>query len=300
MVSSNWAALADSAIARVSQLDTGTLSPFALAYTASAVATRSPLGWSDPTAQSYLDRVWAARLTNADGSLKGWSSPLSSSIYTITVADHVGPVLVEACRSGQTWVDAATLLALGRTIMACPMTFSAGGWWPSYLITAANSTNVANITAACCMLLEQIKAAGVTVPPLSAGGNSSVSVALQFGRTIAAGYQVSSHNWAYNSLSTTQLNDADHLSLLAEASLTLLLPYGHHVGEHLMRTTYTGNGEISAPLGHMRFGGTAFGLPWADNWLSEAQAYQAAQVADSVRQAQIARWAARIAFAGAL
>jgi hypothetical protein len=289
----DWAQLADAAIERFAVVDDGGQMPFSYAYMASAVAARR--GWADPLAQAYLDEVWSLRLVNADGSLRGWNNvPGGLTVYTITVTDHVGPVLLEAYRSGAAGVSAQQVLDTARLVMATPRITAPTGWGLSYKVYSADSTNVYNLTGAAALFLEQVRAAGLVVPPYpSPGSTSADTLSMQLARTLSSTYQANTgHNWPYSSASGAP-NDADHLSLLAEAVQTTQPTLGRHVGLHLMQTAYAGDAD--AALGHLRLGGTPLGLPYADAWLAEAQAYYSAQQNSALRLAQIARWSARIA-----
>lgn len=289
---SDWAALAGSAIARFEQLDDGVQAPWSYAYMASAIAYRD--GWASPAAQSYLDGSWDERLTNPDGSLRGWSTTATGTIaYSISLVDHVGPVVAQAYASGQTAVTAQQVLDVARVLMATPRIVAASGWGISYLSQSASTTNVLNLTAGAALLLEQIRATGLAVP--AANGASAETLAMQLSRAVSSAYQANAHhNWPYSSADASP-NDCDHLGLLAEAALALQPALGRHVGAYLMQTAYSGPAEVNAALGHLRAGGTALGRPYADVWLPEALAYAAAQQNNPMRLAQIARWAARIA-----
>lgn len=283
---SGWAQLADQAIARFQAIDNGAQSPFSYAYMASAVARRQ--GWSSPLAQQYLAKVWSMRLTNTDGSLRGWgTSATGTTVYTITLADHIGPVLLEAWQSGQTTVTASDVVDVGELLVAAPRNWTAAGYCVSYLQYTASSDCVHNQNSAIVLLLEQMRAAGLFVY----GADYLVMQALR--REIAA-FLPASYNWPYSDTNSS-LNDADHNSLLAEAHTYLDSAIGRNVVVKIMGTSYSGASEVNSPLGHMRAGALGSqGCLKVDRWLAEAQAYYSANLSTPLRLAQVARWSARV------
>lgn len=278
---SGYGQLADTALARFGQIANGNTLSFPYAYAASASGLRN--GWgSDLTAQ-YLAEVRQRALWNNDGSLKGWPASATTTVsYTITLADHVGPVLLEAYENGAgspaEVLRVASLLAGGQK-------WASVGQCMSYLTLSLVKDCVHNANAATALFLENVRAAGLEVP----GVGDLVPAII---RQETYRYNSAARAWPYSD-TQTGIQDADHGSLSADAGMTLFPPIGRQAVEKLMTTAYSGAAEVNSPLGHLRAG--RFDCARTGNWLAEAQAYQAATANDAMRQAQIARWAAKIA-----
>lgn len=281
MPTDEYGALADTALARLTAIDDGAQLAFVYAYAASAAGARH--GWDNAVTVAYLDKVRSLRVAG------GWPANTTSNFYTITLADHVGPVLLEAYQHAA--ASSAEVMQVANLLIATPCTTTAAGQCVSYLTYSTSADCVHNQNAAVGLFLDHVRAAGLSV----AGADALVA---QITRREAAAYNPTARAWPY---SDTQqpISDADHTSLSAEAALTLSPAIGRQAVDKLMTTAYAGSTEVNSPLAHLRAG--AFDPARTGDWLAEAQTYQAGatQASSPTRQAQIARWAARIAVGGA-
>jgi hypothetical protein len=278
----DWGGLADSALSRFAAADNDHLTVFQYAYAAKAAADRH--GWDSPDAQAYLEKAKIQRLWNNDGSLKGY--PVSyggSAIYTVTLADHVGPVMLDAYLHGA--ATEQNVFEIANLLMKVP-TWTTVGKCVSYLVYSASADCVHNQNAAVASFLDSVRAANIWV-----SGSDALVGAIVRQETYTFNSTV--NLWPY-STTQTGIQDADHSALSAEAAIKLYPPIGRLTVKHIMVTTYTGAAEANSPLGHLRAGATDYGRAWIGNWYAEASAYLAAAT-DPTRFAQVARWSAAIA-----
>lgn len=308
--SDEWRARAEAALARFEATKTSSETPHALAYVAQVHAWLSPQGWQDPTARDYLDQVRAKR--NPDGGYglgftydfggDGTVNPANTT-YSVTIADHVGPTILDAFRAGV--VDRAEVKTLVDLLMSTPRIQSANsayGQCVAYSRSVYDNQSWAcihNVNAGVARFLIDANAAGV-----GAGGLQKLVVDIS--RREVFSYQPEIEGrlawWRY--ADTRSLNDADHNAYSAESVYYL----AHHVGREAayqhMVTAHSDNS--AAPLAHMRLvalpggpgswatdtdGPTTLWCVLGDQWMTEFDTF--VQSAASRQAAQAAYFAAR-------
>lgn len=291
-----WRAIAQRAFDRFDVLDAGgTLRAMTLAHAAQVAAWLSPSGWQDPAAQAYLDRLYATR--NPDG---GWglgfaydahndgSTNAANTTYTVTLAGHVGPVLLDAWRAGV--VPLADLQTVFQLVATAPRIDTAAGRCIAYSRDPDDARAgycVHNVNAGAAWFLWEAGNAGVApIPWWLVSGITR--------RTASAQSLESGRLGPYRDASATTPDDPDHASYTAESMLTLAPPVGYVSGYHLM-------GDTGYPVSHMlltaapRAPGGADWCVLGDRWLSEADAWVTASWSDAGRLAQAAYYATRAA-----
>lgn len=277
VATSDWGNLADLALTRLAAADDGRQTAFTYAYAASAAGNR--YGWDAPATTAYLAKVFALRLANG-----GWAATYGgTTVYTVTLADHVGPVLLEAYQGGADGVGAGDVSAVAVRLVSAAQWVTVGKC-VSYLIYSPSADCVHNQNSAVAAFLVSVREAGIMVP----GADALVA---QIVRRETYAFNGTVNGWPYSDTQSA-VQDADHGSLSAEAAMALYPPVGRLAITKIMSTTYAGASEINAPLAHLRAG--AFDCARADAFSAEAYAYLAAQ-SDPMRLAQVARWAARLA-----
>jgi hypothetical protein len=286
-----WGNLADDVIDRFAELDGGQQLPFHYAFMFSAVGQRQ--GWDSELAQHYLAKLKALKLYS-NGVFQGWTSFRGGTlVYSITLADHIGPCLLEAYLNGAPGVTAQDVIDIGVLLMNAPRSYTTLGWGISYLAHVKNTTNVLNLTAATAMFLKHCQQAGLDIP--ASNGSSADTFIMQLGKYFVQSYNPTVHNWPYSSIDPA-VNDCDHLSLLVEAATVLAPALARHVGVYVLLNNYPST-EPNRAFGHMRVGGLCpiLGVDLADSWLTEAQTYYGNRQNEIAYLPQIARWTARIA-----
>lgn len=305
MRSDDWGAIADTAIAGFEAADEGTETAHAYAYMLGAVARRS--GWADPRVAAYLEAVYTLR--NPDG---GWGLNMvydkfgdgsvnpATTTYTVTLADHVGPVLLDAFK--QDLVPAADISTIVGLLMSTQTFTFPTGKAVSYSrsandnITATNDRDVHNVSALTAWFLQQANAAGFN----STGLHKRI---VDLTRQLAYRYNPATAWWPYRGDQAPQ--DTDHNAAVAEAMyVSLSYPIGREAVYRHMTNALADN--AMAPIAHMRLAGLPGGPGsmsseepgvslWAvlgDDWLAEATLFVAAPPTNRAR-AQAAYWAAR-------
>lgn len=307
--SEQWAARAQTALGRFEATKGASETSHALAYAAQAYAWLSPQGWEDPTALAYLDQVRARR--NPDGgyglgyaydwSNDGTVNPAGTT-YTVTVADHVGPVLLDAYKAGA--ASRAEVQTLVSLLMSTPRIQSNSSVY-GQCIAYSRSPNdnlpwacVHNVSAGAARFLLDAAAAGI-------GATGLHKLVTDVTRREVYAYQPTIEGrqawWRY--ADTRQLNDADHNSYSAESMYHLSYAVGREAAYQHMVTEWADND--GAPLAHMRLtalpGGPASpdpsvpGTTWCelgDRWVDEFDQF-VASATTARRAAQAAYFAAR-------
>lgn len=297
-----WRTLAETALDRYETIAGPGETAHAVAFSAQAHAWLSPDGWANPTALARLDRVRGMR--NPDG---GWGVPFGydfaadgsvnppSTTYTVTLSDHVGPVLVDAYRHGA--ASRAEVKAVVDMLMAMPRIQSANsiyGQCVAYSKAPADQNPgyaVHNVNASVGRFLSDTNAAGV-----GAGGLAKLVVDITRRETFAYQPLIDGRQAWWRYMDTRALNDADHNSFAGESMYYLCYPIGREAVYQHMATAWADNAQ--APIAHMRLvalpGGPGSWAPdgvtplWqvmGDQWLPEAQAYVAASTSRQAAQA---------------
>lgn len=281
---------------------------FAYAYITQTIAWL--YGWDDPRVDTYLAKVYARR--NPDG---GWGLPYAwdwlgngsvnpaTTTYTVTIAGHVGPMLLEAYKAGK--VPKSDISTLVHLLMSTPRVTGYGtdkGQCIGYSRVPSDAQYcVHNVNAGAAWFLTKANEAGVQAQGLT-------SYVVDMVRREAAWYivgPVEINNrtvtswWRYQD--TASLSDTDHNSYEA-ASMYDLLPYlGRAAVWNHMNNALTDND--AAPLAHTRLTGMEprpgvmheSGTTWycvlGDQWLPEYD--QWIQTANLGRLAQAGYYTAR-------
>lgn len=216
--SAAWNGLADDAVARFRSYDTGAAGVMAYSLMAASVARRSPDGWRDQQALAYLAKVRAAR--NPDGGYglnravdtypagDGKVNPADTT-YTITVTDHVGPVLLAAYRSGTGAATAAEIRTLVQLVMGMPrIDTAAGRCIPYSRYDTGAALCVHNVNASAGRFLADTAAAGITV-------SGQARMVVEITRREVAAYDPGAAWW--HRRDTPAWDDVDHASFEAES-----------------------------------------------------------------------------------
>lgn len=302
--SDDWRLRAETAVAAFEAADTGAGAAFEYAYMASAVARLN--GWADPRVTTYLDRVYA--LANPDGGYglgyaydafgDGTVNPATTT-YTITLAGHVGPVLLEGYRAGV--VPAVKVQTVVDLLMSTNQLNTSAGKCVAYSRSSndAGSTHLAycvhNVNATVGAFLLDAYVAGFQAP-------GQMRLIGDITRREVAAYLTTQVWWPY--MDTAALQDTDHNSASAEAMYALAPAIGHYVVYNHMAKALADN--PFSPIAHMRLAGlapqpaavlpdgTSLWCQMGDAWLAEFDAFVANPPAPTgVRYAQAAYYASR-------
>ena len=313
----DWRAIAEDALSKFETGDDGLQESHAYAYILGTVARL--YGWADPRIATYLSTVYAMRKPDGGWGLRdawdafqdGTTNPADTT-YTVTLADHVGPVLLDAYLAGVPGVAAADI----QTIVDLLATTNAFGFVsPSGqvtrciaysrsafdVITSSNNRNVHNVSAQAAAFMARAHGWGFTRSTLP---RRVVDVTL---------HELDVYNptlswWPYKgpySTSVSAMADTDHTAAQAEAMYSLAPWTGRSAAKRIMSDPATSDNSM-ATVARMRL----TGLParpdsmsttepgatiWAvygDDWLADAVAFVASET-DLRHIAQAAYWASR-------
>jgi len=299
----DWRAVAQRALDRVDALDaaTPTLRAFPLAFTAQATAWLSSSGWQDPAALAYLTRLYATQ--NPDGGYglgyaydahgDGTINPATTT-YTVTLAGHVGPVLLDGMRAGV--VPRAKVQQLFDLLVTSPRIDTTAGRCVAYSRNA-NDVKVGlcvhNVNAGTAAFLQDAGRDGFAVPWWIVQGIVQ--------REMSA-YYSSTRFWAYRDNMAPALQDSAHNAYDIESMYSLAYPVGYSAA--YVALTAAPDGDPNTPLVYMMLTGlppaptamvgtTTVWCTLGDQWLDEVDAYVTANWGDVIRLAQVAYYAAR-------
>lgn len=278
-----------------------------MAYSFMAAAVGRLHGWDDPRVATYLSNVYA--LQNPDGGYglnfaydwqgDGTVNPASTT-YTITIAGHVGPVLLEGYKAGV--VPPEKLTPLVSLLMTTPKI----PYNQAYGKCIAYSRNANDVKAAYCAhnvnavagkFLLDLKDAG-----FDAGGLAKLVADITRLETYA--YIPSTMWWRY--VDTTSMNDTDHNSAEVEALYGLNFAIAREAAGNHMTNALADNS--ASPIAHMRLTSLPGGEPttmsgdttvWCvlgDQWLTEFDTFVSTATQHS-RWAQAAYYASANALA---
>lgn len=299
----------------------GTPSAMARAYMASTCAALD--GWASPAVAAHLAGL--RLLQNPDGgyglnatadAFQDSTTNPATTTYTVTMAHHVGPVLLDAYLATTPlgtlvpFVEVQQQVALVAgawqhvTTAGKCLAYSRSG--NDYGGTAPRSTyQVHNVNATAAAFLQRARSCN---PPFGVSGMATLIVDMV--RHLTAAYKPAWSGWPYMAGTSTVVQDRDHQSATAEGAYAVAYPLGRECAYMLMTTT--GAGALD-PLAHMRLvslppgpGSMSAAEPdqtqWlvlGDNWLTEFDGFVTAQAARPAntdrldRLAQAAYYAAR-------
>lgn len=283
-----WRARASAAATKFAALDDGKQRVFPYAYMASAIGNL--YGWDDPRVATYLTKVRSMRLPDGGYGLNysidefgdgTWNS--ATTAYTVTMADHVGPVLLEAYQNGKASKD--EISALANYVAHIPLL--SGNCMPY-----SNSPNdrassyycIHNVSASASLWLTNVVDAGIPVW-------EQAWITLNIDRRETAAYLPYSGNWNYSDVPGRGLSDIDHTALSTEWALSHAPAIGRAMLAKIMTTSFPT--DQNAPLAHFRL--SAFDCANSTRWFAEFDSWLANPPGtdDGIRYAQLARWAAR-------
>ena len=282
--SERWQARALDAFSRFEAADDGHEIPHTYAF---AAQTRAWMyGWGDPQAVAYLDKVRSLR--NPDG---GWGLGYAydfagngtinppTTTYTVTLADHVGPVLLDAYKHGAATV--AEVKAIVTLIMRMPRIHDAGEMYGQCIAYSNSPLDSGagmcthNVNAGAAQFLLDTNAAGV-------GTTGLMAYVVSATRRETASYREGDHWWKYMDSMGIAQQDADHNSYMAETMYTLAYPIGREVAWWQMTTP----GIPDSALAHARLtglpggpasmsadGSTTLWCELGDQWFGEFDAW---------------------------
>ncbi len=292
-----WRTIAARAKSRLDVIGGGTQRAMTLAYAAQATAWLSPQGWADPAVTAYLTRLYATQ--NPDGGYglgfaydahgDGTMNPASTT-YVVTLAGHVGPVLLDGMRAGA--VPRADIQELVDLVATAPRIDTAAGRCIAYSRDPDDvkpGLCVVNVNAGAAAFLMQAGAEGFAVPWWLVAG---------IAKRTASQYNLTTRFTPYRDNMAPESDDPDHASYTAESMLPLAPQIAYVAAYHLMVNDFT---YAHTPLAHARLTGATpvpGGLTWCelgDRWMSELDEYLTANWSEPTRVSQIAYYAARAA-----
>lgn len=302
-----WRAQAVTALTRFLAADTG--SGDAFTYGMATGASGYLYGWADSRTTGLLAKLRATKLPSGayglgrpydafnDGTVND-----AGTAYTVTLAGHVGPTLLAGFKAGA--VPRAEVQAVIDELMAMPRVAAAKGQCVAY----SDSPNddppanpaypvgcVHNVNAGVGWFLSDANAAGF-------GATGMQKLITDITLTEAVAFQASTNSWPY--IDDGPYLDADHDSYEAESVYRLAYWIGRESAYRRMANPVPA-GETKGPIVHTRLAGLPGGIgSWApgeptvplwcqlsDQWQTEQNTYQAAQVGAAL--AQYAYYAAR-------
>jgi hypothetical protein len=298
-----WRAIAQRAADRMDVLATGVQRSSTLAYAAQAHAWLSPDGWQDPAAQAYLTRLYATQ--NPDGGYgigvaydaggDGSVNPATTT-YTVTLAGHVGPALLDGMRAGV--VPRAKVQQIYDLLVSTPRIDTSAGRCLSYSRAAADAVPgrcVHNVNAGAAAWLLEAGKDGFAIPWWLIQGIAK--------RELSA-YNASTRFWPYQDSTAPTPQDADHNSYNAESMYDLAYPVAYSAA--YVALTTEPDGAAGTPIVYMRLAGlppaptamsgnTTVWCVLGDRWLDEADAFTTANFSDVGRLSQVAYYGSRAA-----
>lgn len=292
-----WRAIAEQALARAEQLDNG--AQRTSTYAAMAQGVWRLYGWQDPRIATLLTTIYSQVKPDGgyginiayDALSDGTTNPVDTT-YTVTLAGHVGPLLLDGFKAGI--VPREKVQSIVNLLWTTPRiagSLTTYGQCVAYSRNANDAVSygcVHNVNAGVARFLSDTIAAGITH-----SGAAALVVDLVRRETYA--YRPSTDDWLY--MDTRAVNDVDHNSYSAESMYQLVPPVGAEVAYQMMIKSYD---DPLAAVVYTRLTGLPEtpGRAWCslgDQWIPTVQAYLTAQANDAGRQAQIAWYAAAAA-----
>lgn len=287
----SWTTIRDQAISDFEAADVGEETPHAYAYILGAIARSSPSAWLDPRIEYYEDKLITLRNTDGGWGLnEEWDAFQNGTInpedttYTVTLADHVGPVILAGVQVGR--FPASLLQDIVDLLMSTnSVTYTTIGRGIAYS-RSPNDTiqkvgTVHNVSALAASFLWQAHLAGYTAPGLEERVAEVIRMEVYY-------WNWKLGTWPYKN--DTGVTDTDHLAAQTEAMYTLTPAVGVKVARQIL--TEGRVDKPSATIAHARLTGMWGSPQFLNTWLSEAQNYINNPPGNRER-AQIAYWAAR-------
>lgn len=304
--SQQWRAVAVQALDAYEQKPpTTTWRPFI--HSQALLAIGRLYGWDDPRVPTLVAQLLAER--NPDG---GWgieqawdafqdgTTNPADTTYTVTLAGHVGPALLEAWRHG-VLTDPEPLQTITKILVSqTPRLTNATGQCVTYSRAAADSSYcVPNVSAGVADYLTQASAAGF-------GRSGLQKLVVDVTRRSVTTYRTDWAGWPYVEGQSTE-QDPDHGAYTARSMYFLAYPVGREgVYGALAPVATTDQGRrghlqsVSTPGGPGSQGlvdpATTLWCEMGDAWIGEATTY----VADPARTAQDLSQAAAMAAASSI
>lgn len=298
----NWRVIAQRALDQFNVLDTGgTQQASTLAQAAQATAWLSPDGWADPAATAFLTRLYAT--ANPDGGYglgyaydahgDGTLNPATTT-YVVSLAGHVGPVLLDAYRHGA--APRAKVQVIFDLIATAPRIDTSAGRCFAYSRNANDAQPglcVHNVNAGAAGFLLEAGKDGFAVPWWLVQGVAK--------RELSA-YNASTRFWPYRDNMAPAPQDADHNSYTIEGMYDLAYPAAYSAA--YVALTAAPDGVASTTIVYMRLAGlppaptarsgnTTIWCVLADRWLDEVDAYVTTNLSHIGRMASTSYYTAR-------
>lgn len=297
-----WGAIADDALARFEQCTVGpTWRAFVYSHALLAVGRRA--GWDDPRIPGLLQNIMAAR--NPDG---GWGIGVAwdafgdgtanpaNTTYTVTLAGHVGPALLEAWENGVA-MEAEPLQTITKLLVSgTARNTSSAGTCVAYSRAASDASYcVHNVNAGVAGYLTRANAAGF-------GRTGLQSLVVDITRYEVTKYRTDWDGWPYSD-GGGAVQDRDHGAYNASSLYFLAYPVGREGVYAVLNAPSTNDKDRR---GHLQLVATPGGpgsqgvldpttTLWAemgDRWLAEAASYVASMNGQPNELSQAAAWAA--------
>ncbi len=292
-----WRTYAASALTKFNAGDTGSMDAFT--YGMAAGASGFVNGWSNSKTTSLLNEMRQTK--NADGTYglgrtydafaDGSVNPANTA-YSVTMAGHVGPTLLEGYKAGV--VTKAEVQDLVQKLVNFPRVPVDKGICIAYSNAAVDSTQcVHNVNSGVAWFLHEANAAGI-----GATGMQRLISEITIQEVLS--YRDTDFWWPYIDDGANQ--DSDHNSYSIEAMYRLAYWIGREAGYNMMTHDY--NDLPSAPIVYIRLAGLPGGpgswsntttmTLWCDlanSRRTQLQTYLTG--ANATRSAQIAYYAGR-------
>lgn len=256
-----WRARAATAVSKARAIDTG--ADTAMTYAHLAGATGRLYGWSHAWTTDYLSRVYARQQPDGGYGLgKAWdafqdgSTNPSDATYTVTLAGHVGPTLLDGYRAGV--VPRAKVQQIIDLLMAMPRIDVARGQCVAYSDQPADVQPgycVHNVNSGVALFLHNAAAAG-----FGATGMHRLLADITIHEQLS--YREATTWWPYMGDGPDQ--DPDHNSYSAEALYRLGYWPGREAAYQMMVRTWPD--DPLSTIAHMRLTGLPGGVASWDRY----------------------------------
>lgn len=244
-----WNTDARKALDKFASIDTGNQEVMAYSHVAGASGRLN--GWSSATTIGYLNKVYSLEKSTGGWGLSysydafsdGTINP-ASTVYTVTLAGHVGSILLEGYKAGV--VPASKIQWIVNKLVSLPRVPVSVGKCVAYSDQVADAKSglcVHNVSAGVGAFLASALASGFTTPGMSdliAGINSQESAA----------YNSTTKFWAYLDGKLTVAQDPDHNSYSAESMYLLNRSISKASAQYMMQTSWPT--DTLSPIVHMR------------------------------------------------
>lgn len=244
-----WNRNARNALTKFASIDTGNEEVMAYSHVAGASGRLN--GWSSPVTIGYINKVYSLEKTTGGWGLSysydafsdGSINPVST-VYAVTLAGHVGSILLEGYNAGV--VPASKIQWIVDKLVSMPRVPVSVGKCVAYSDQIADGKTglcVHNVNAGVGAFLAQASMSGFTASGMSeliSGINTQESTT----------YSATSKFWAYYNGKPTTLQDPDHNSYSAESMYLLNRSISKDSAAHMMKTFWPS--DTLSPIVHMR------------------------------------------------